>query len=112
VPHTALLVFNAIFHLSHGDGFAATAPSVRIRITRKLAQALNGLDLRPFSVGAIVDLDEPLAQMLIAERWAEEAVPIDVRAIANDAAFPTKRRHRGPPDGTAATPPRRPRRKT
>jgi hypothetical protein len=39
-------------------------------------------------------------------------VPIDVRAIANEADFRTKRRHRGPPDGTAATPPRRPRRKT
>ena len=44
---------------------------VQVRITRKLAGALNGLDLKPFVVGEVVDLDPPFARMLVSEGWAE-----------------------------------------
>jgi hypothetical protein len=59
---------------------------VHVRLTRKLAEALNGLDLRPFRIGEVIDLPVPLAQMLIAERWAEEAVAVDCPATAEDRA--------------------------
>jgi hypothetical protein len=46
---------------------------MRIRLTRKLAHALNGLDLRPFKVGDVIDLEDSLACMLLREGWAEFA---------------------------------------
>ena len=66
---------------------------VRIRLTRKLADELNGLDLRPFHVGQVIDLADPLARMLMAERWAEEAIPLDWSSTADDRSA-TKRSHR------------------
>jgi hypothetical protein len=51
---------------------------VRIRLTKKLATSLNGVDLSPYNVGDIVELPEVAARMLIAERWAvlvNEPVP-------------------------------------
>jgi hypothetical protein len=36
-----------------------------------LAGALNGLDLRPFTVGEVLDLEDSFARMLISEGWAE-----------------------------------------
>ena len=44
---------------------------MQVRITRKLAGALNGLDLKPFVVGDVVDLDPSFARMLVSEGWAE-----------------------------------------
>ncbi len=44
---------------------------VRIRLTRKLAAFLNGLDLSRINVGDIVFLPERDAVMLIREGWAE-----------------------------------------
>jgi hypothetical protein len=45
----------------------------RVRLTRKLAPALNGLDLSSLTVGEVVELSERDARMLIAEGWAEPA---------------------------------------
>ena len=47
------------------------APPVRIRLTRKFAACLNGLDLSRINVGDIVFLPERDAVMLIREGWAE-----------------------------------------
>lgn len=47
------------------------APPVRIRLTRKFALRLNGVDLAALNVGDVVFLPEPDAQMLIREGWAE-----------------------------------------
>ena len=47
------------------------APPVRIRLTRKFAACLNGLDLSRINVGDIVLLAERDAVMLIREGWAE-----------------------------------------
>jgi len=44
---------------------------VRIRLTRKFARFLNGLDLSAMKVGDIVFLPERDAWMLILEGWAE-----------------------------------------
>src|SRR5687768_12638381 len=44
---------------------------VRVRLTRKLADALNGIDLKRYVVGEVLNLPEHFARMLIAEGWAE-----------------------------------------
>jgi hypothetical protein len=61
-----------------------SGPDVRVRLTRKLSEALNGLDLRPFHVGQVLDLADPLGLMLIAEQWGEEVIPLDRPATADD----------------------------
>jgi len=45
--------------------------SLKIRLTRKLALRLNGLDLSSINVGDVVFLPEPDAAMLLREGWAE-----------------------------------------
>ena len=52
---------------------------VRIRLTRKLAGHLNGIDVTNQRVGDIMQLPDKAAAMLIAEGWAEavtEPVPL------------------------------------
>ena len=43
---------------------------MRIRLTRKLARQLNGVDLAHLEVGDVIDLPRRDAQVLIAEGWA------------------------------------------
>lgn len=48
----------------------------RIRLTKKLAAALNGLDISALRVGDVIELPDSAARMMIAEGWAEpEAAP-------------------------------------
>ena len=70
--------------MSRGDPFAGISTPVYIRLTRKLAETLNGFDLRAYRVGQIINLTDPIAQMLVAERWAEEVVSFDLRATADE----------------------------
>ena len=44
---------------------------IRIRLTRKLAPRLNGVDLSTLRVGAVHELSDTAAAMLIAEGWGE-----------------------------------------
>jgi hypothetical protein len=44
---------------------------IRVRLTRKLASTLNGVDLSHLKVGDIFELPDAAARMMIAERWAE-----------------------------------------
>ncbi len=44
---------------------------MHIRLTRKLAASLNGIDLSQVNVGDVLYLPEPHAVMLIREGWAE-----------------------------------------
>ena len=44
---------------------------MRIRLVRKFANAINGIDLATVRVGDIVDLKIHQAVMLIREGWAE-----------------------------------------
>lgn len=46
---------------------------MRVRLTRKLAECLDGVDVSRFHIGEIVELPDAEAAVLIAERWAEPA---------------------------------------
>jgi hypothetical protein len=46
---------------------------IRIRLTKKLAAVLNGIDVSGLSVGDVLELPDSAARMMIAERWAEHA---------------------------------------
>jgi len=46
-------------------------PVQRIRLIRKLAQVLNGVDLSRAEIGAQLVVSEAVAAMLIKEGWAE-----------------------------------------
>jgi hypothetical protein len=43
---------------------------MRIRLTRKLSQVLNGVDISRRSVGDVIDLPRRDAELLLAEGWA------------------------------------------
>lgn len=43
----------------------------RIRLIRKLAPVLNGVDLSKVQVGDVLEVPEAVAAMLIREGWAE-----------------------------------------
>ena len=43
---------------------------MRVRLTRKLADEIDGVDLSHNTVGEVVDLPEPQARLLMAEEWA------------------------------------------
>ena len=57
----------------------------RIRLTRKLAAVVNGVDLSSRKVGDVIELSDSLARMMIAERWAE---PVDQAAVGQAAPQP------------------------
>ena len=69
---------------------------MHIRLTRKLAEMLNGVDLRAFTVGEVLQLDERYAAMLVAEGWAETVVPMNIRATADDRQRSGRRRESSP----------------
>jgi hypothetical protein len=50
---------------------SSEAPLLYVRLTRKLAASLNGLDLSAVKVGDVIYLAEEHAEMLIREGWAE-----------------------------------------
>lgn len=54
----------------------------RIRLTRKLALILNGIDVSGLNVGDVMELPASAAEMMIAERWAE---PVDEPSLARVA---------------------------
>jgi hypothetical protein len=43
---------------------------MRVRLLRKLAERIDGVDLSNQAVGDVMDLPAPKAQLLIAEGWA------------------------------------------
>lgn len=53
---------------------------MRVRLTRKLAEAVDGIDLSAHGVGDILDITPGDAQLLIAEMWA---VPEDLAGTAD-----------------------------
>ena len=46
---------------------------MRVRLTVKLAEVVNGFDLSNYVEGDIIELSEGEGRMLLAERWAELA---------------------------------------
>ena len=43
----------------------------RVRLIKKLASILDGVDVSMLDVGAILELPDSSAELLIAEKWAE-----------------------------------------
>jgi hypothetical protein len=62
---------------------------VKVRLTRKFADILNGIDLSRVRAGEDVELEAREAQMLIAEGWANAPDQAEDR--------PTRRRRRRTP---------------
>jgi hypothetical protein len=63
---------------------------MRIRLTRKLSQLLNGVDISRRNVGDVIDLPRRDAELLLAEGWALPATD-----NAFDAAPPSEGRGAG-----------------
>jgi hypothetical protein len=69
-----------------------------VRLTAKLADVVNGVDISCCREGDVVELPERAGRMLIAEHWAVAVPPAaairachrDARAVAADR----RRRHR------------------
>ena len=74
-------------------------PAMLVRLTAKLAEVVNGVDLSRYREGDVVELPERECQMLVAERWAElvamsavaPAWRPDAQTVADDRK---RRRHR------------------
>ena len=43
---------------------------MRVRLTRKLAERIDGIDLNGHRVGDVLDLDAHEARLIVAETWA------------------------------------------
>jgi hypothetical protein len=56
---------------------------VRIRLTRKLALSMNGVDVSRLHVGDIMELDAERAEMMIKCGWAEQVA--DDPSLTNPA---------------------------
>ncbi len=54
---------------------------MRVKLVRKFANVLNGVDLSKISVGDVLDLMPYQARMLILEGWAEAAPPTPGRVL-------------------------------
>ncbi|MBI4265121.1 MAG: hypothetical protein HY657_12165 [Acidobacteria bacterium] len=68
---------------------------MKVRLTRRLAECVDGIDLSRRGVGDVLDLSEREARTLVAEGWA---VPLEsrhrtprVRREAADAARRTQK---------------------
>ena len=55
---------------------------LRVRLTKKLAAVMNGIDVSSSSVGDILELSDSAAHMMIAEGWAEPAESVSIRSAA------------------------------
>jgi hypothetical protein len=71
---------------------------MQIRLTRKFAEAIDGIDLSHHAVGDVFNLSSADARLLVAEGWASTSLHPDRRpnrpAEAAEAA--DLQRHRSP----------------
>lgn len=61
-------------------------PRTSVRLTRKYAEIIDGIDLSRNQVGDLIDLHPSDARTLIAEGWATPAT----RALGSDKNEPTE----------------------
>jgi hypothetical protein len=73
---------------------------MRVRLTKKYAEMIDGIDLRPHKPGDTLDLGRPQARLLIAEGWAVREGPRRYMSAASIPASAAKDRPR-PKDATA-----------
>jgi hypothetical protein len=65
---------------------------MRIRLTRKFADFINGIDLTRRRVGDIIDVPRHEAELLLAEEWASPADDSHLRATADDMPRRSRKR--------------------
>jgi hypothetical protein len=76
---------------------------MRVRLTRKLAERINGVDLTGRGIGDVLDLPEREALLLVNEQWAtlenqpDRRAPIrsTERAVRSSTAKPAPRKPEG-----------------
>ena len=61
---------------------------IRVRLIKKLAPVLNGVDLSRVEVGDFLLVPEAVAAMLIREEWAEIKSPVDPLTIVSASGSP------------------------
>lgn len=72
---------------------------MRVRLVRKLADQVDGIDLKGRDVGDVIELAEPDARVIVAEQWA---IPARRRADGPVAAHaPQPETGRGGDDAVA-----------
>ena len=84
----------------------AAASKVRVRLTRKLAQEIDGIDLSEHAVGDVLDLPAPDAQLMMAEQWAFPERRGEERGSERSA--PSRRHDDRPPGSSPPRPSRKP----
>jgi hypothetical protein len=62
---------------------------MKVRLTRKFSNLLNGIDLSHFQKGDTLELPARDAEMLLAEGWAE---PAEMRDRASDRPSRSRKR--------------------
>jgi hypothetical protein len=60
---------------------------MHVRVVRKLAECVDGVDLSRCSEGDVIDLAEPEARLILAEQWA-----VPARRVSDFAASTADRR--------------------
>jgi hypothetical protein len=81
---------NAAFVVSVSENKAGSP--VHVKLTSKLAESLDGIDVSHARVGDVLDLSESEANLLIAEGWAEGVCDADA---ANEPGTAEGRRATG-----------------
>jgi hypothetical protein len=66
---------------------------MRVRLVRKLADVLDGIDVSAHSSGDILELSRRDAELLIAERWAVRATRGDAISGSSDTDERTQSEH-------------------
>jgi hypothetical protein len=69
---------------------------MKVWLTRKLADYLDGIDVSAHSVGDVIELSPPEAKMLLAEEWA---LPDRRSAEGSPPGAERRRSDARPPDG-------------
>jgi hypothetical protein len=81
---------------------------MKVRLTRKLAESIDGVDLSHKRVGKIINVERHNAQLLIAEGWGAPADTVGERSSdIRSEARPRTGRITDRPDSADDRPPRR-----
>ena len=69
---------------THEPATPAVRPRMKVRLTRKFADLINGIDLSRAHTGETLDLSQREAEILMAEGWAEYAGGTQPQTQAHD----------------------------
>ena len=70
-PVSLISILTAYYLLARSQEVVRSSKSMQVRLLRKLADVVDGIDLSGRVVGEIIDLPEEQADLLVAEGWAE-----------------------------------------